>query len=87
MSFEIIHSKKPSYSMAAAGAIVLLSILSLCISVLFAYLFITGNGNNFIYGTMLSTEFLIAGIILALYLKYFLGFREVSEDREEELLW
>lgn len=87
MGFEIINSKKPSYSMAAAGAIVLLSIISLCISVLFAYMFITGKGNNFIYGTMLSLEFLMAGIILALYLKYFLGFREVSEDREEELLW
>ena len=73
--------------MAAAGVIVLLSVLSLCMSVLFAYLFITGKGNNFLYGTMLSLEFLMAGIILALYLKYFLGFREVSEDREEELLW
>ena len=73
--------------MAAAGVIVLLSVLSLCMSVLFAYLFITGRGNNFLYGTMLSLEFLMAGIILALYLKYFLGFREVSEDREEELLW
>ncbi len=87
MSFEIINIKRPSYSIVAGGVIVLLSIVSLFISVLFAYLFITGKGNNFIFGTMLAVEFLIAGIILILYLKYFLGFREVSEDREEELLW
>ncbi len=87
MGFEILHSKKPSYSIAATAAIIMLSILSLCISVLFAYLFITGKGNNFIMGTLLSIEFFITGIILTLYLKYFLEFREVSEDREEELLW
>lgn len=87
MGFEIIHSKKPSYSIVAAGAIVILSILSLCISVVFAYLFITGKGDNFIMGTMLSLEFLVAGLILIIYLKYFLVFREVSEDRKEEFLW
>lgn len=87
MGFEIIHSKKPSYSIAATGVIVLLSILSLCLSVLFAYLFITGQGTNVIMGTLLSLELLIAGIIITLYLRFFLEFREVSEDRKEELLW
>ncbi len=87
MGFEVIAHKKPSYSGLAGTVIILLSLVSLGISVLFAYLFITGKGNNFFYGTMLSAEFFIAGIILALYLKYFLGFREVSEDRKEELLW
>ncbi|MCL4557161.1 MAG: hypothetical protein M1491_00735 [Deltaproteobacteria bacterium] len=87
MGFEVIHSKKPSYSMAAAGVIVLLSILSLCISALFAYLFVTGRGNNMVMGTMVSAEFLIAAVVVTLYLRYFLEFREVSEDREEELLW
>ena len=87
MGFEVIHSKKPSYSMAAAGGIVLLSILSLCISALFAYLFITGRGDNLVMGTMVSAEFLIAAVVITLYLRYFLEFREVSEDREEGMLW
>ncbi len=87
MGFEVITNKKPTYSGVAGGIIVVLSVVSLGISVAFAYLFITGKGNNFLYGTMLSTEFLVVGVILALYLKYFLGFREVSEDRKEELLW
>ncbi len=87
MGFEVIHSKKPSYSISAAITITLLSLASLVISVLFAYLFITGKSTNFIIGMMLSAEFLVAGIILVVYLKYFLVFREVSEDRKEELLW
>ncbi len=87
MGFEVINSKRPSYAMAAAVAITLLSVLSLCISVLFAYLFITGKGNNLIMGTMVSAEFLIAAAVVTLYIRYFLEFREVSEDREEELLW
>lgn len=87
MSFEIIGTNKPSYALWAAMAIIILAIASLCLSMLFAYLFITGKGNNFVYGTIISTNFLIAGIILILYLKYFIGIREVSEDRKEELLW
>jgi|YelNatPaOPRAMG01_1025707.scaffolds.fasta_scaffold07798_6 hypothetical protein len=87
MGFEVIDFKKPSYALGATVVIVILSILILGISVLFFYLFITGKGNNFWYGTMLSTEFLFAGIILVLYLKYFAGIRKVSEDRKEELLW
>ncbi len=87
MGFEVIHSKKPSYSLVAAAVIIILSVVLLGISVLFAYLFITGKGTNHILGTMLSLEFLIAGVILILFLKYFIVFRKVSEDREEELLW
>ncbi|MGC8899911.1 MAG: hypothetical protein ACP5JP_02995 [bacterium] len=87
MGFEVIEIKKPSYAIWVTITIVILSLASLGISVVFAYLFITGKGNNFIYGTILSINFLITGVILVLYLKYFIGVREVSEDRKEELLW
>ncbi|MGC8578771.1 MAG: hypothetical protein ACP5QW_00145 [bacterium] len=87
MGFEVIEVKKPSYAIWVTITIVILSLASLGISVVFAYLFITGKGNNFIYGTILSINFLITGVILVLYLKYFIGVREVSEDRKEELLW
>ncbi|MGB9735221.1 MAG: hypothetical protein ACPL1H_03215 [bacterium] len=87
MGFEVIEIKKPSYAIWVTITIVILSLVSLGISVVFAYLFITGKGNNFIYGTILSINFLITGVILVLYLKYFIGVREVSEDRKEELLW
>lgn len=87
MGFEVIHEEKPSYSGGAMTAIVLLSIILLGIGVIFAYLLISGKGNDYIMGTLLSLEFLIAGVDVVLYARYFVGFREVSEDREEELLW
>ncbi|GBE52154.1 hypothetical protein BMS3Bbin14_00618 [bacterium BMS3Bbin14] len=87
MGFEVIHEEKPSYSGGAMAAIVLLSIILLGIGVVFAYLLISGKGNDYIMGTLLSLEFLIAGVDVVLYARYFIGFREVSEDREEELLW
>ncbi len=87
MGFEVIDEKKPSYSVGAMTAIVLLSIVLLGIGVTFAYLLISGKGNDYMMGTLLAFEFLIAGVDVILYARYFVGFREVSEDREEELLW
>jgi hypothetical protein len=87
MSFEITAEKKPLYSKAATGVILVLSILLLGIGAAFAYLLISGKGNDYLLGTLLAFEFLIAGIEVVLYARYFIAFREVSEDREEELLW
>ncbi len=87
MSFEIIEEKKPSYSKAATLAVLLLSILLVSAGVAFAYLLITGTGSDYLLGTLLAFEFLIAGIEIVIFARYFLPFREVSEDREEELLW
>ncbi|GBE01600.1 hypothetical protein BMS3Bbin07_00159 [bacterium BMS3Bbin07] len=87
MGFEVIQEKKPTYSGGAMIAIVLLSIILLGIGVVFAYLLISGRGNDYIMGTLLSFEFLIAGIEVVIFARYFIAFREVSEDREEELLW
>ena len=87
MSFEIIEEKKPSYSKAAMSAILILAILLLGAGAVFAYLLITGKGSDYILGTLLGFEFLFAGVEIVLFARYFIPFREVSEDREEELLW
>ena len=87
MSFEVIHEKKPSYSPLAMVAVIVLSVLLLGLSVVFAYLLISGKGNNYILGTLLAFGFLIGGIEVVLFARYFIAFREVSEDRKEELLW
>jgi len=87
MSFEIIEEKKPTYSKSAAIAVLVLSILLLGAGVTFAYLLITGKGSDYLLGTLLAFEFLIAGVEIVLFARYFISFREVSEDREEELLW
>ncbi len=87
MSFEIIRERKPVYPKAAAIAVLILSILLACAGIAFAYLFITGKGSNYLVGTLLAIEFLLAGLDIVIFTRYFITFREVSEDREEELLW
>lgn len=87
MSFEIIEEKKPTYAKSAVIAVLVLSILLLSAGVTFAYLLITGKGSDYLLGTLLAFEFLIAGVEIVLFARYFIAFREVSEDREEELLW
>ncbi len=87
MSFEIIEERKPSYSKTAAAAILILSVLLLGVGAAFAYLLISGKGKDYLMGTLFAIEFLIAGLEIVLFARYFISFREVSEDREEELLW
>jgi hypothetical protein len=87
MAFEIIQEKRPFYSGAATVAIILISVILLGLGIAFAYLLISGKGNNYLLGTILAFEFLCAGIAVVLYGRAFVAFREVSEDREEELLW
>jgi hypothetical protein len=87
MSFEIIQTKSPAYPKAAVIAVLILSILLLGAGVAFAYLLISGQGSDYLWGTLLAFEFLILGIEIVLFARYFVTFREVSEDREEELLW
>ncbi len=87
MSFEIITEKKPSYSKVATTVILILATLLLGVGAAFAYLLISGKGNDYLLGTLLAFEFLIAGIEVVLFARCFIPFREVSEDREEELLW
>ncbi len=87
MSFEIIQERKPTYPQAAVIAVVILAILLLCVGIAFAYLLIAGRGGDYLLGTLLASEFLIAGVEIVIFARYFVPFREVSEDREEELLW
>ena len=87
MGFEVIHEKKPSYAVGAVVVILLLSIVLLGTGIVFAYLLISGKGNDYIMGTLIALQFLIAGIDVIIFARYFISFREVSEDREEELLW
>ncbi|HEX9020466.1 MAG TPA: hypothetical protein VF903_04345 [Nitrospirota bacterium] len=87
MSFEIIRERKPSYPKAAEVAVLVLAVLLTGAGAAFAYLLITGTGSDYLLGTLLASEFLIAGVELVLFSRYFIPFREVSEDREEELLW
>jgi hypothetical protein len=87
VSIEVIQEKRPTYSAAAMAVIIILAVALLGIGTAFAYLLISGKGNNYQLGTLLAFEFLIAGLEVVLYAKYFVSFREVSEEREEELLW
>jgi hypothetical protein len=87
MTAEVIREKRPSCSATAMVVITALALILLGIGALFAYLLISGRGNNYLLGSLLALEFLIAGVEVLLYARYFIAFREVSEDRQEELLW
>ncbi len=87
MSYEIIKEKKPTSPGAAVIAVAILSILLIGAGAAFAYFLISGKGSDYLLGTLLASEFLIAGVEIVLFARYFIPFREVSEDREEELLW
>jgi len=67
--------------------IALLAVVLLGMAAAFAYLMISGKGNDYVLGMLLAFEFLVAGVEVVIYARYFMGFREVSEDRDEELLW
>ena len=83
MSFEVLREKKPSCSLIAMGLIVFFSVLLLGMAVAFVFLLVSGRGNDYLLGTLLAFEFLVAGVILVLYAKSFSVFRKVAEDREE----
>ncbi len=87
MSFEVLSQRTPTYSRAATVAVVALSVLLVVLAVTFAWLLLTGKGSDYVLGTLLAFEFLIAGVEVVVYSRYFIFFREVREDREEELLW
>ena len=87
MSFEVLREKKPSCSALAMILITVLSVLLLGMAVVFAYLLLSGRGNDYELGTLLAFEFLVTGVLIVLYAKSFAAFREVAEDREEGLLW
>ncbi len=87
MSFEIIREKKPVYPKAAAVAVLALALLLLGAGAAFAWLLVTGEGSDYLLSSLLAFEFLVAGVEIVLFARYFVSFREVSEDREEELLW
>jgi hypothetical protein len=87
MSVEVLHEKRPSCSALAMGVITVLALMLLGMGAVSAYLLISGRGNNYLLGSLLAFEFLIAGVEVILYARFFIAFREVCEDREEELLW
>ncbi len=87
MSFEVIRERKPAYPKFAAIAVLILAILLLGAAAVFAWFLITGTGSDYLLGMLLAFEFLAAGIEVVIFARFFVPFREVSEDREEELLW
>lgn len=87
MSFEVLREKKPACSAAAMVLIIALSLLLLGLGIAFAYQLLSGRGGDYLLGTLLAVEFLVIGVLLVLYAKSFVTFRQVAEEREERLLW
>jgi Sec-independent protein secretion pathway component TatC len=54
MSIEVIQEKRPTYSAIAMVVIIILAAALFGIGVAFAYLLISGKGNNYQLGTLLA---------------------------------
>jgi uncharacterized RDD family membrane protein YckC len=87
MGFEVLRTKQPAGSAAAMVLIIVLALLLLALAAVFAWLLLTGRGNDYLLGTMLAGEFMLAGLLLVLYARNYVIFRQVAEEREERLLW
>ncbi len=87
MSFEVLRQKQPAGSAAAMILIIVLALLLLGLAAVFAWLLLTGLGNDYLLGTLLAGEFLLGGLLLVLFARNFVAFRQVAEEREERLLW
>jgi len=87
MSHEVLREKQPAASAAAMVLIIGLALLLLTLAAVFAWLLLTGRGSDYLMGTLLAGEFFLAGLLLVLYAKNFVVFRQVSEERKERLLW
>ncbi|MDR3569952.1 MAG: hypothetical protein P4L43_18170 [Syntrophobacteraceae bacterium] len=87
MSFEVLREKKPSCSTISMVLVVFLSALLFGMAAAFAYLLLSGMGNDYQLGALLALEFFVAGVLLVFYAKNFSSFREVSEERDEGVLW
>jgi hypothetical protein len=87
MSFEVLREKRPSCSVTAMVVVIVLSMILLGLGIAFAYLLLSGRGNDYLLGTLMAFEFLVAGVVILVYAKGFVAFRQVAEEREERLLW
>jgi hypothetical protein len=71
----------------AAAVMILLVLFELLLAFLFVFLFLTGRGYNFLLGTLLGAQFLLLGAMMICYLRVRLPVQEITEDRDEGLLW
>ncbi len=87
MSFEILRQRQPGASYLVMAVVIVLALLLLGLACLFAWLLLSGQGNDYLLGSLLALEFLLISVLLVCYARGFIAFREVAEDREERLLW
>ena len=67
MSFKILRERKPSCSATGMILTIFLALLLLGTAVAFAWLLLTDRGDNYLLGTLLAVEFLLAGAAILVF--------------------
>jgi hypothetical protein len=71
----------------ATAVMILLVLFELLLAFLFVFAFLTGRGYNLLLGTLLGVQFLLLAAMMICYLLVRLPVQEITEDRDEGLLW
>jgi|Deesub1362B_J571_1020462.scaffolds.fasta_scaffold05681_3 hypothetical protein len=87
MATKEIHYIPPSNSPLGMWLLIADVALLVLVAVLFVVRYFTAGGPDWLLGVFLSAEFFLMGVGILIYTRFFVPYREVSEDREDELLW
>ncbi len=87
MATKEIRSIPPKNTGLGMVLITITVLLIIVVSVLFLIKYFTTGGPDWLLGVFMAVEFFLFGLAIVFYARFFLPFKEVSEDREDELLW
>jgi len=87
MATKEIKQIPPSNSTTGLLLIAITVVLTVVLAVVFIVKYFTVGGPDWQLGLFLSVEFFLFALAILFYARFFLPYREVSEDREDELLW
>ena len=87
MATKEIRQIPPSNSATGLLLIAVTVLLIVVLAVAFIIKYFTAGGPDWQLGLFISAEFFLFALAVLFYARFFLPFREVSEDREDDLLW
>ncbi len=87
MASKEIHYIPPSNSNTGFWLILITVIAIVLFAILFLVKYFTVGGPDWQLGLFIAAEFFLFALAILFYARFFVPYREVSEDREDELLW
>jgi len=87
MATQEIKQIPPTNSGTGLVLIAITVLLTAALAVAFILKYFTAGGPDWQLGLFISAEFFLFALAILFYARFFLPYREVSEEREDELLW